>query len=372
MLLVASFVRPHPGGVEDFVDTARLLFKERGLRTKVLACRLPGWDTAADVVVPSRFLGSSSWPLPVRGLRTLWREVGAADFVLANNTRQALPVLAVLFARARGRPAFLVMHGSGVGPYAGPRASAVARSFFRRSLGRLGMRLAHPISVSRAGLEGARLLYGVEASYLPYPLQRQSPAGPNELRPDDAMRIVWVGRLFPEKDPLRAVEAVDILRRGRSAELHVCGDGPLRQQVERLAGDRPWLVLHGALPWEAAQDLQANAHVCLSTSVADNVQVALLEALSRGIPTVSTRVGDARSYYGDASLRDLCVPAGDPAAIAAALGEIASSYNLYRRLFSANAKILCARHTNVGDELLRLLRSGQAEAHSLGRPTPGT
>jgi glycosyltransferase involved in cell wall biosynthesis len=373
VLLVASFVRPHPGGVEDFVDSARVLFEERGLRTKVLACRLPGWDTAADVVVPTRFLGSSSWPLPLGGLRALWGEVGAADFVLANNTRQALPVLAVLVARARRRPAFLIMHGSGVGPYAGPRAAAVARSFFRRSLGGLAMRLAHPISVSRAGLEGARLLYGVEASYLPYPLQRQAPpARPSELGPEDPMRIVWVGRLFPEKDPLRAVEAVEIVRRGRSAELHICGDGPLRGQVEKLAGDRPWLVLHGAIPWEAAQDLQADAHVCLSTSVADNVQVALLEALSRGIPTVSTHVGDARSYYGDASLRNFCVPAGDTTAIAAALGEIASSYNPYRRLFSANAEILRARHTNVGDELVRLLRAGLAEAGSLGRPTPGT
>ena len=372
MLLVASFVRPHPGGVEDFVDSARTLLEERGLRTKVLACRLPGWDTAADVVVPTRFLGSSSWPLPVGGVRALWGEVGAADFVLANNTRQALPVLAVLLARTRRRPAFLVMHGSGAGPYAGPRVSAIARSFFRRSLGRVAMRLARPISVSRAGLVGARRLYGVEATYLPYPVRQSPPARPKEPRPDEAMRIVWVGRLFPEKDPIRAVEAVEILRRERSAELHVCGDGPLRGRLELLAEERPWLVLHGALSWKAAQDLQADAHVCLSTSVADNVQVALLEALSRGIPTVSTRVGDAPSYYGAASLRDLCVPPEDPAAMASALGEIASSYTPYRQLFSANADILRARHARVGDELVRLLGSGLAEECSLGRPARGT
>lgn len=371
MLLVASFVRPHPGGIEDFVDTARALLTERGVRTTVLACRLPGWDTTADVVVPTRFLGSSSWPLPVGGWRTLWREVSSADLVLANNTRQVLPVLAVLFARAQGRPAFLVMHGSGVGPYAGRRASAFARAWFQRSLGRLAMRLGHPISVSRAGLDGARDLYGVEASYLPYPLRRQSrPVHPTDLRPGEAMRIVWVGRLFPEKDPLRAVEAVEILRRGRSAELHVCGEGPLRRRLELLAGERSWLHLHGALSWQSAQDLQAGAHVCLSTSAADNVQVAVLEALSRGIPTVATRVGDARSYYGLPSLGDLCVPAGDPAAVAAALGEIASSYDCYRRRFSANAEILRARHENVGEELVRLLRSGPAEGRGLERAAP--
>src|SRR5688572_10994134 len=148
VLLVASFVRPHPGGVEDFVDSTRALLEERRLPTRVLACRLPGADTTADAVVPTRFVGSSSWPLPTGGWRTLWREVSAADLVVANNARHLLPVLAVLFARARGRTAFLVMHGSGVGPYGGPRGFGLARSVFERTLGRAAMRLAHPVSVS--------------------------------------------------------------------------------------------------------------------------------------------------------------------------------------------------------------------------------
>ena len=171
------------------------------------------------------------------------------------------------------------------------------------------------------------------------------------------MRIVWVGRLFPEKNPRLAVEAVEILRRDRAAELHVCGDGPLRPELERLAAQRSWLVLHGAQPWEQAQALQAGGHACLATSVADNVQVAVLEALSRGIPTVSTRVGDAPTYYVSASLQDLCVPVENAAAMAAALADIASSYDRCRREFTANAEILRARHTDVGDDLVRLLRS---------------
>jgi glycosyltransferase involved in cell wall biosynthesis len=171
------------------------------------------------------------------------------------------------------------------------------------------------------------------------------------------MRIVWVGRLFPEKDPVLAVEAVEILRRTHPAELHVCGDGPLRPELERLAAGRDWLVLHGARPWEEAQSLQGGAHACLATSVADNVQVAVLEALSRGIPTVSTRVGDAPTYYVSPSLRDLCVPARDRAATASALTDIASSYDRLRREFAVNAGILRARHIDIGDDLIRLLRS---------------
>ena len=52
----------------------------------------------------------------------------------------------------------------------------------------------------------------------------------------------------------------------------------------------------------------------------------MLEALSRGIPVVSTRVGDASRYYLSGSLGRFCVPAGDPDGIAAAIVELCSSY----------------------------------------------
>lgn len=368
VLLVSSFVRPHPGGVEEFVDSAQALLEERGLQARVLACRLPGLDSSADAVLPTRFVGPSSWPVPAGGWRTLWREVSAADAVVANNARHLLPVLAVLLARARRRKAFLVVHGSGAGPYGGSRTSGLARSLFQRTLGRLAMRLCHPVSVSHAGVEGARRLYGVEASYLPYPL-RELPllAAPPELEPDGVLHVAWVGRLFPEKDPLLAVAAVESLRRRRDAVLHVCGDGHLRPALERLARQRPWLVVHGALGWEEAQALQAGAHACLATSVADNVQVAVLEALSRGIPTVSTRVGDAPSYYLSSSLRHLCVGPRDAEAVADALLDLASSYDRYRREFAANAEVLRSRHADAGDALVRLLLDRVSDTAPAGR-----
>jgi len=54
--------------------------------------------------------------------------------------------------------------------------------------------------------------------------------------------------------------------------------------------------------------------------------------------------------------------------MAAALGDIASSYDRYRREFTANAEILRARHTDVGDDLVRLLRSGLPDVRRPERP----
>jgi glycosyltransferase involved in cell wall biosynthesis len=352
-LLVSSFVRPHRGGVEEFVDSARVLLEERGWQTRTLACRLPDLDAAADAVVPTRFLGPSSWPLPTGGWLTVWREVGATDVVIANGTSHVLPALAVLAARARRRKAIFVLHGSG--EYPGSRPMRLARSVFQQTLARLALRLSQPASVSRAGVDGARKLYGVDASYLPFPVRELPPvANTPSLRPDEAMRVAWVGRLFPEKDPLLAVEAVDVLRREREAVLHVCGEGRLRPEVERLATHRPWLVLHGTRSWGEVQALQGSAHACLSTSVQDNVQVAVLEALSRGIPTVSTSVGDAPWYYNRPALRHLCVEPRNPEAVARALLELAGSYDDYRREFAANAAVLRAHHAQAGAALAGL------------------
>jgi glycosyltransferase involved in cell wall biosynthesis len=357
VLVVSSFVLPHAGGVEEFVGSARRLLEERGLHVRVLACRLPGLDGTADAVVPARFLGRSGWPLPTGGLTTLWRELSAADLVLANNARHLLPVVAVLTARLRGRPALLVVHGSAEGAYAGGRGFGPVRALFQATLGKLAVRASRPVSVSRAGVEGVRRLYGAEAAYLPFPLRPLQPAPPLALAAEAPLRIAWVGRLSPEKDPLRAVEAVDLVRRGREAELHVYGEGPLRGELVLLALERPWLVLHGAVTWENAQEAQAQAHVCLSTSVADNVQVALLEPLSRGIPCVSTRIGDALSYYERPKIRHLCVAPADAAALADAILDVAGSYARVREEFSANAAVLKARHSTSGDLLAQLAAS---------------
>jgi glycosyltransferase involved in cell wall biosynthesis len=365
VLLVSSFVRPHAGGVEEFVESTRALLDAEGCEVRILACRLPGYDTSADAVVPTHLVGSARWPVPTKW-SAIRREVSTTDIVLANNARHLLPVLAVLAARLERRPALLFIHGSGESGYAGKRVAGVVRELFQQTLGRLAVRLSWPVSVSRVGVRGARKLYGVEAAYLPYPL-RELPMASTISSPSErkAFRVVFVGRLSPEKDPLLAVRAVELLRERREAELAMYGDGPLRPRLDALAQERPWLSVLGAHDWRDVQAAQANAHACLSTSSADNVQVALLEALSRGIPAVSTQIGDAPAYYCP-RLAGFCVCPRNPGQLAVALDVLAESYDVHRRTFADNAIRLRQRHRRAGDELVRLIRS----AVDRDRPRP--
>ena len=261
-------------------------------------------------------------------------------------------------AEGGGRKAIFVLHGSG--------APFTTSSFvYHRLLGsafewlvvRVALRLSLPISLSRAGVGGARRRYGVEAAHVPYPLRDLSPATPRSLRPDEPLRIVWVGRLYREKNPLLAVEIVERVRRSRDATLRVYGSGVLWHELWRLARDRPWLTLCGPRSWSEIQEAQDAGHVCLSTSLRDATQIAILEPLARGIPVVSTRVGDAPSHYVSASLQSFCVDEDDPDAAAAAILELASSYTRRREEFAANADQLRARHARGPERLSSLLET---------------
>jgi glycosyltransferase involved in cell wall biosynthesis len=355
-LLVSSFVLPRTGGIEQFVGIAARLLRGRGWQVRVLACRPRNAEAEADATVPTRYLRSGGWPLPIGGWRTLWREVGEADVVIANGTRHLLPNLAAFVARLRGKRVIFVLHGSGA-PFS--TSSLVYHrllgSAFERLLSRPALRLSQPVSLSRAGVAGCRRRYGVDATYVPFPLRELPPAMPAKLGPDEPLRIVWVGRLYGEKNPLGAVAVAERVRQERAATLELYGSGPLLGALEELARDRAWLTPGGARSWEEIQAIQGSAHLCLSTSLRDATQIAILEPLSRGVPVVSTRVGDALGYYAR-GLWPFCAEPGDPEAAAQAILVLAASYERYRGRFAANAHELLRRHGEGAQRLAELLQ----------------
>jgi len=356
VLLVSSFVLPHAGGVEQFVATLRDLLEQSGCEVRVLACRRPGEDATADIVLPTRFIGPSGWPLVTGGWRTLLDEAGRADAILANGSLHLLTALAVHAGRRRRVPSLLVIHGSGQGMRPGDNWLRPARAAFQRTFARSAIRRSLPVSVSHVGVEGVQRGYGLQAEYLPYPLPELPAAAPVAgPAAGEPLRVAWIGRLAPEKDPLSAVRAVDVVAARRPVTLDVYGDGPLRASMAARAATRPWLTLHGTRPWPEVLAAQEQAHVCLSTSVWDNVQVAVLESLARGVPVVSTRVGDAPRYYLTASLARWCVEPGDPEAAGRALAELAESYDDQRHAFAVNGEQLLALHSDAPRVLMELI-----------------
>ena len=151
---------------------------------------------------------------------------------------------------------------------------------------------------------------------------------------DGELRLLSVGRLDPEKNPLLVADVLAaLLRRDGRWRLVVCGDGSLRsalgQRLEALGvADRAELRGHVPLNGEL-RDLYRDSHALLHTSWTEGVPQVLLEAFAAGLPVVATAVGGVPALARGAAL---LVPPGDPGAATEALSRMASDGALRRRL----------------------------------------
>lgn len=145
------------------------------------------------------------------------------------------------------------------------------------------------------------------------------PARPRE---DAGRDLVYAGRLSHEKGVEDAVRAV--ARTVGDAVLHVAGDGPLRGPLEELAGrEAPGrVVFHGRLgAGELADLLRRSRALLLPARWHENQPMIVLEAYAAGLPVVVTDLGGLPELVTD-GVHGFVVPAGDPAALAAAADRL--------------------------------------------------
>lgn len=111
---------------------------------------------------------------------------------------------------------------------------------------------------------------------------------PRVVEPGAELRVVWCGRLSPEKRPEVFVDAV----RGVSGiRAEMFGDGVSRGRVAAAASDLPAgrLTVHGAVPQSRVLRAMRDAHVLVSSSLDfDNQPMVILEAIAAGLPVVVT------------------------------------------------------------------------------------
>jgi glycosyltransferase involved in cell wall biosynthesis len=362
ILIVSAFVEPHLGGVEHFVSWLERRLRRSGHEVRVLAVDHPG-GARADVLVPARFVGEEMpvvLPTPAV-LRALRREVRWADAVLIQQLGHTLSFLAGVVARLQRTPARTVFHGAGPAVHVS-RGRELLTDAYELSAARLLSRLARPLVQTSAGQRYTRSRYGARADRFPYPVQALPArvALPPPAR-DEALRVVFAARMIGEKAPLDAIAACESALAAGPLRLDLYGEGPLLGQVREAAARRPWVRVHGRIPWPALIEEQRGAHVFLSSSVEDNVQVSLLEALAMGLPAVATRVGEAPSYLAG-ELAALCVEPRRPDLLGGALRALRADYEAWQRRFAANAGRLRAAHSESASEAAILAAIGVPRA----------
>ena len=177
------------------------------------------------------------------------------------------------------------------------------------------------------------------------PLERTAPT-PELTSPDpeQTFTLLFVGRLAAIKDLktllrgfARAHEILPFLR------LWIVGDGHVRAELEALASELR-LTNHVQF-WGQRMDTAAffSAAGCfVMSSVSEGLPMSLLQAMSLGIPAITTDIGGMAEVLR-LSQNGLLTPVGDGEAYAEAIVQIASDPAL-RSHFSANALTAFHQH----------------------------
>ena len=148
--------------------------------------------------------------------------------------------------------------------------------------------------------------------------------------PADPLRLVYLGRLSPEKGLIFLITALASLRKdghlnGRKARLTVIGDGPQRSELAALAeklGCRDSIQFTGQLNRCDLMQQLLQADVCVLPSLTESFCKARLDAMLCGVPVVTTEVGFGRQIIGEDGQRGWITGAKDTGSIEAALRRV--------------------------------------------------
>lgn len=176
----------------------------------------------------------------------------------------------------------------------------------------------------------------------------------------NAVVIGTAGRLSPEKGGVDLlIKAVGQLRAADPrVSLLVVGDGSLRHKLEAISAEENDVALFTGTRSDVAQLMQA-MDIFVLPSLHEALPIALLEAMSVGLPAVATNVGGVPEILTDGKT-GLIVPPGDGAALQDALARIISDGALALNLGAAGRahveanftlERMVARVENLYDEL---------------------
>lgn len=191
-------------------------------------------------------------------------------------------------------------------------------------------------AVSKFLADETHLVFGVrkEVEVIPnfVDIDRFKPNGrkPWRERPDQERVLVHASNFRPVKRVADVVRAFAAIRREVPARLLLVGDGPDREHALAVAADLGCQDKVEHLGMQDNLEVQlAQADLFLSASETESFGLSMLEAMSCGVPCISTAVGGVAEVLGDTGR---LVPFNAPEAMARAALPILQDQALHEQL----------------------------------------
>lgn len=154
--------------------------------------------------------------------------------------------------------------------------------------------------------------------------------------PEDAVVLLFVGRVDASKNALTAARAARLLvDRGLPVHLVVAGDGAQRTEIQALLGDR--VTAPGSVPQDALGALYAGADLFVFPSETEVSANVVNEARAAGLPPVVAAADSSATAVRMPGTDGLVVAGQDPAVWADALASLVRD-GARRRAMGARAR----------------------------------
>ena len=151
-------------------------------------------------------------------------------------------------------------------------------------------------------------------------------------------RVITTGSLIWRKGYEYALLAVkQLIDASIDAEFHIIGEGPERQRILFTVNDlglEERVILHGKLPPDEVRSQLQQSDIFLLSSLSEGISNAVLEAMSCGLPVVTTDCGGMREAVTN-GVEGIVVPVRNPDLMAEALTKLARDNELRLRMGEA-------------------------------------
>jgi glycosyltransferase involved in cell wall biosynthesis len=251
--------------------------------------------------------------------------------------------LCILLIGAFSKPVVAHMHGSGFASFYDEAIGPVGRWLFRAVLERATVIIALSPEWNRffQRMVPADRVVTLENAVPVSPL-----AAPRKVE-SRGVSILSLGRLGERKGTYDLVAAFAALTApDDGAMLDLAGDGDITQVKDLIErqGLSGRIRVHGWVDRDGCGHLLSRCDVFVLPSYAEGLPMALLEAMSHGVPVVSTPVGGISSLI-EHGVNGLLVEPGNVAAIAAAIGWLADHPADRARIGAAGRDTIVARYS---------------------------
>lgn len=304
------------GGVETHL---RLISQTGGDKFDHQFCSLTKGGDAADAMRTdgSRVweLGSDPWRHPlacVANVRRLLRKIGVQVIHCHGADANVFGLTAALFARTQAR--------------IGEEVALRPHRMTARLVCRAAYKTAHRIVAVSDAVAHHLVALGeaperkIERIYNPVQLSRLHAAPRQQNNP---LRVGFVGRLAPEKNVAALIRALALVRQQFPCELLLIGDGPQRVSLELLADElnvREFVRFTGFS--KKPEEQLSTCHLYVQPSLHEGMGIALVEAMSCGLPAIVSDKGGMREIVRDGN-SGWVLSGVEPIAIAQAMTDAA-------------------------------------------------